>query len=110
MPSVNTELEIDALRIEIKPDNTLVIPEETEEEEEVEEGETEEEEEYEYTKYTDNSGNIVYVEYDNGTYFILNYNYYAVDVVFDGVTHRLAAYGGVKVVAGAEPLYFTTTK
>ena len=110
MPSVNTELEIDALRIEIKPDNTLVIPEETEEEEEVEEGETEEEEEYEYTKYTEDSGNIVYVEYDNGTYFILNYNYFAVDVVLDGVTHRIAAYGGVKCVDGAEPLYFTTTK
>ena len=70
----------------------------------------EDEDAYEYTKYTEDSGNIVYVEYENGTYFILNYNYFAVDVVFDGVTHRIAAYGGVKVVSGAEPIYFTTTK
>ena len=75
-----------------------------------EETEVEEEETYEYTKYTDDSGSIVYVEYESGTYFIENYNYFAVDVVFDGVTHRLAAYGGVKVIPGSEPIYFTTTK
>jgi hypothetical protein len=109
IPNVNTELELTALRVEIKPDNTIVVPEETEEEE-TEEEETEEEETYDYTKYTDDSGNIVYVEYDNGTFFILNYNYYSVDVVVDGVTHRLAAYGGVKSVPGAEFKYFTTTK
>ncbi len=108
IPNTNSELEIKALRVEIKPDNSLVIHEyeEPAKEEEIEE----DEDAYEYTKYTEDSGNIVYVEYENGTYFILNYNYFAVDVVFDGVTHRIAAYGGVKVVSGAEPIYFTTTK
>ena len=72
--------------------------------------EEEEEETYEYTKYTDDSGSIVYFEFDNGTAFILNYNYYAVDVAFNGVTYRVAAYGGVRLDVGAEPWYFNTTK
>ncbi len=108
--NTNTDLKLTALRVEIKPDNTVVIPEDEKVEEEEEKTEEEEEETYEYTKYTDDSGNIVYEEYDNGTFFILNFNYYTVDVVFDGVTYRIAAYGGVKVVPGAEPIYFTTTK
>jgi len=110
IPSTITELELTALRVEIKDDNTVIVPEVEEIPEEEETPEEEEEETYEYTKYTDDSGNIVYVEYENGTYFILNYNYYTVQVVFDGVTHTIAPYGGVKVVSGAEPVYFVTTK
>ena len=106
IPNTNTELVLKALRVEVSADNKVTI---TEYEEEVVEEEIEEET-YEYTKYTDDSGSITYTEFDNGTYFIINYNYYAVDVVFDGVTHRIAPYGGVKVIPGAEPIYFTTTK
>jgi hypothetical protein len=108
IPNTNSDLKLTALRVEIKPDNTVVVPEV----EEVEEEKTEEEEEetYEYTKYTDDSGSIVYFEFDNGTAFILNYNYYAVDVAFNGVTYRIAAYGGVRLDVGAEPWYFNTTK
>ncbi len=104
IPGTDADLKLTALRVEIKADGTIVVPEE---EEVTEEEETEEEEvpEYEYTKYTDDSGNIVYVEYDNGTYFILNYNNFCVTVVFDGVTHTLDVYGGVKVVNGT-PQYF----
>ncbi|MBR0327380.1 MAG: hypothetical protein IIX09_06210, partial [Clostridia bacterium] len=109
IPNVNTEFEITALRVEVKADGTVIVPEYVEPEEEVTEEEEEKEPEYEYTKYTDDSGNIVYIEYENGTYFILNYNYFSVSVVFDGVTHTLARYGGVKVVPGNEPQYFETT-
>ena len=108
IPNTNSDLKLTALRVEIKPDNTVVVPEiEIVEEEKTEE---EEEETYEYTKYTDDSGSIVYFEFDNGTAFILNYNYYAVDVAFNGVTYRVAAYGGVRLDVGAEPWYFNTTK
>ena len=109
IPNTKTDLELTALRVEIKADGTVVVPDV---DNFVEEEETaEEEEEYEYTKYTDDSGNIVYVEYENGTYFLLNYNYYKVTVVFDGVTHTLDVYGGVKVPAdGSDPIYFKTTE
>ena len=111
IPNTSTDFELTALRVEIKDDGTVIVPEYVEPEEEVTEEEEEEEKEpeYEYTKYTDDSGNIVYIEYANGTYFILNYNYYSVSVVFDGVTHTLARYGGVKVIPGNEPIYFETT-
>ena len=107
IPNTNTEFEITTIRVEVKADGTVIVPDYVESEEEVEE--EEEEPEYEYTKYTDDSGSIVYVEFENGTYFILNYNYYSVTVEFDGVTHTLARYGGVKVIPGNEPVYFETT-
>ena len=109
IPNTKTDFELTALRVEVKADGTVIVPEYVEPEEEVIEEEEEKEPEYEYTKYTDDSGSIVYIEYENGTYFILNYNYYSVNVVFDGVTHTLARYGGVKVIPGSEPVYFETT-
>ena len=109
IPNTKTDFELTALRVEVKADGTVIVPEYVEPEEEVTEEEEEKEPEYEYTKYTDDSGSIVLVEYANGTYFILNYNYYSVSVVFDGVTHVLTRYGGVKVVPGSEPVYFETT-
>lgn len=108
--NTNTELELTALRVEINADGTIKVPEEVELPEEEEVTEEEEEDAYEYTKYTDDSGSIVYVEYANGTYFILNYNYYSVKVEFDGVTHTINPYGGVRVDPGVEPIYFVTTK
>ena len=66
--------------------------------------------EYEYTKYTDDSGNIVYIEFDNGTFFLLNYNDYSVTVEFNGTTYTLETYGGIKVVSGQEPESFTFAK
>ena len=80
---------------------------------ETDEEETEEEEEipeYEYTKYTDDSGSIVYVEFENGTFFLLNYNDYAVTVEFNGATYTLETYGGIKVVSGQEPESFSFAK
>ena len=109
IPNTNTEFELTALRVEVKADGTVIVPDYVEPEEEVTEEEEEKEPEDEYTKYTDDSGNIVYIEYENGTYFILNYNYFSVSVVFDGVTHTLVRYGGVKVIPGGEPVYFETT-
>ena len=108
--NTNTDIKLTALRVEIGADGTVKIPEETELPEEEVTEEEEDEDAYDYTKYTEDSGSIVYVEYANGTYFILNYNYFSVQVVFDGVTHILKPYGGVRVDAGVEPNYFTTTK
>jgi tetratricopeptide (TPR) repeat protein len=107
IPNTDTELKLVATRVEVKADGTLDIKEP-----EVVEEETEEEEipEYEYTKYTDDSGNIVYVEYENGTFFLLNYSYYAVTVEFNGVSYTLEASGGVKVVPGQEPQSFSFAK
>ena len=59
---------------------------------------------YEYTKYTNDDGNIVKVTYGdidaNGKYvayktFILNYNFFDVTVVLDGVTYTIPASGYV---------------
>ncbi len=72
-------------------------------------GETEEEG-YQYTKYTDTSGNIVRVSYDNGVFFILNYNYFAVTTVYGTETYELPAYGGVRVNADGTATVFTTTE
>ncbi len=103
----------DTAGIAYKIPDTLVIVEEeedsvfTEDEEEVEETETEEEiknieevEEYNYTKYTDDTGSIVAVTYggkngnDNEAYktFILNYNSFSVEVVFEGTTYTIPAF------------------
>ncbi len=112
IPNTDTDLKLVALRVEIKADGSIVVHEAEEEiieDETTEEEEEEEEEEYEYTKYTEDSGNIVYVEFDNGTFFLLNFNYYAVTVVLDDVTYTLGAYGGVKVIPGNEPESFKTT-
>ena len=106
IPNTDTALTLSALRVEVKADGSLVLHEPEVVEEEVEE---EEVPEYEYTKYTDDTGNITYVEYDNGVFFILNYNYFAVIVEFNGVSYTIEASGGVKVIPGQEPLYFNTT-
>ena len=39
---------------------------------------------------------IVYVEYGNGVFFILNYNFYEVTVEFNGTAYVLAPVGFVK--------------
>ena len=99
----------------------LVIPEETEDdsivtddEEETTETETETEEniknieeveEYNYTKYTDDTGSIVAVTYggkngnDMEAYktFILNYNSFSVEVVFEGTTYTIPAFSLVVI-------------
>lgn len=55
---------------------------------------------YKYTKYTEDGGNIVKVTYEDGTFFILNYNFFDVNVTVDGTTYKLAKNGGVKVSNG----------
>ena len=65
----------------------------------------EEVEEYNYTKYTDDTGSIVAVTYggkngnDNEAYktFILNYNSFSVEVVFEGTTYTIPAFGLVVI-------------
>ena len=44
-------------------------------------------------RYYDNSGNIVLVKYENGKTFILNYNYFDVKVVVDGVEYTVEKCG-----------------
>ena len=63
--------------------------------------------EYKYTKYTDDGGNIVKVTYENGIFFILNYNFFDVTVVLDGTTYTIARNGGVKVTPDGKSVYFT---
>ena len=110
----------DAAGIAYTIPDALVIPEETEDsivtedEEETTETETEEEEdiknieeveEYNYTKYTDDTGSIVAVTYGgkNGNdmeafkTFILNYNSFSVEVVFEGTTYTIPAFSLVVI-------------
>lgn len=68
-----------------------------------------EDEGYNYTKYTDDSGNIVKVTYENGVFFILNYNFFDVKVELDGKSYTIAKNGGVKVMADGSATYFTVT-
>ena len=60
---------------------------------EVEEGEEETEEDVLDNRYYDNSGNIVLVKFENGKTFILNYNYFDVTVVVDGVKYTVEKCG-----------------
>lgn len=70
----------------------------TEEEEDIRN--IDEVEEYNYTKYTDDTGSIVAVTYggkngnDNEAYktFILNYNSFAVELIFEGTTYTIPAF------------------
>ncbi len=62
---------------------------------------------YKYTKYTEDDGNIIKVTYENGTFFILNYNFFDVTVVLDGTTYTVARNGGVKVTPDGNSVYFT---
>ena len=110
IPNTDTDLKLSALRVEVKADGSLVLHEPEIVEEETEEETEEEIPEYEYTKYTDDSGSIVYLEFENGTFFLLNYNDYAVTVEFNGTTYTLETYGGIKVVSGQEPESFTFAK
>ena len=110
IPNTSTDLKLNALRVEVKADGSLVITEPEIVEEETEEETEEEIPEYEYTKYTDDSGSIVYLEFDNGTFFLLNYNDYSVTVEFNGTTYTLETYGGIKVVSGQEPESFSFAK
>ena len=110
----------DAAGIAYTIPDALVIPEETEDsivtddEEETTETETKEEEdiknieeveEYNYTKYTDDTGSIVAVTYGgkNGNdmeafkTFILNYNSFSVEVVFEGTTYTIPAFSLVVI-------------
>jgi hypothetical protein len=78
---------------------------ETKEEEEENIKNIEEVEEYNYTKYTDDTGSIVAVTYggkggnDNEAFktFILNYNSFSVEVVFEGTTYTIPAFGLVVI-------------
>ena len=93
--------------LEIKEPEVTVEPEEEEEtttdSAEAEENikNIEEVEEYNYTKYTDDTGSIVAVTYggkngnDMEAYktFILNYNSFSVEVVFEGTTYTIPAFG-----------------
>ena len=45
----------------------------------------------EINRYTENSGNIILIRYENGKTFILNYNVFAVTVKIDGVTYTVDA-------------------
>lgn len=73
------------------------------------EGETDKETENEKTKYTEDSGNIVIVNYEGGISIILNYNYFAVTTVYNGNTYTVSGYGGVRIDEqnGAEPIYIS---
>ena len=64
--------------------------EENKEDEKIEEEETEESLD---NRYLDDSGNIVLVEFENGKKFILNYNYFDVTVVVDGVKYTVEKCG-----------------
>ncbi len=44
---------------------------------------------------------IVYVEYDNGVFFVLNYNAFAVRTVINGVTYEIDAFSFIKVTPKA---------
>ena len=78
---------------------------ETKEEEEENIKNIEEVEEYNYTKYTDDTGSIVAVTYggkggnDNEAFktFILNYNSFSVEVVFEGTTYTIPEFGLVVI-------------
>ncbi len=45
----------------------------------------------EINRYTEDSGNIILLRYENGKTFILNYNIFAVTVTVDGVTYTVDA-------------------
>ena len=47
--------------------------------------------------------------YENGVFFILNYNFFDVKVEFDGKSYTIAKNGGVKVMADGSATYFTVT-
>ena len=97
--------------LEIKEPEVTVEPEEEEEtttdSAEAEENikNIEEVEEYNYTKYTDDTGSIVAVTYGgkNGNdmeafkTFILNYNSFSVEVVFEGITYTIPAFSLVVI-------------
>ena len=53
--------------------------------------------EYVKTKYTTTVGSIVRVEYEGGVNFILNYNSFDVNVVYNGQTYTVAALGFVRI-------------
>jgi hypothetical protein len=61
---------------------------------------------YNYTKYTDDNDNIVRVEYENGVFFILNFNYFDVTVKYNGQEYTVANYGGVRVNADGSTTSF----
>ncbi|MGM9643171.1 MAG: DUF5696 domain-containing protein [Eubacteriales bacterium] len=108
IPNTNADLELTALRVVTKDDGTIEVPEIIEDTEEEEE--EDDEDEYEYTKYTEDSGYIVYIEYDNGAFFILNYNDFAVVTVLDGTAYTIKPYGGVLVNAEGTTRYFKATE
>lgn len=83
--------------------NAEVAPTTDEEEEEEDDG---------TTKYTDNSGNIVLVKYENGISFILNFNFYSVVVEYNGTSYTIPNSGGVRIDEknGAEPIVFSATE
>lgn len=49
------------------------------------------EEEQDNSKYTTESGSVVYVEYDNGVFFIINYNNYDIVLEVNGETFNVPA-------------------
>ncbi len=65
---------------------------------------------YKYTKYTDDSDKIVRIEYENGVFFILNFNYFDVTVVYNGQQYTVENYGGIRVNADGTATTFAVNK
>ena len=65
---------------------------------------------YNYTKYTDDSDMIVRIEYGNGVFFILNFNYFDVTVEYNGQQYTVENYGGVRVNADGKVTAFSVNK
>ncbi len=59
----------------------------------------EDEEVEDASMYQTESGTVVYVEYDNGTYFIINYNNY--DIAAEGVNGEIINVGALDYVRGS---------
>ena len=54
-------------------------------------------EDTDYNRYATESGSVVYVEYDNGVFFIINYNSYDIVLELDGETYNVPALDFVRV-------------
>ena len=65
---------------------------------------------YKYTKYTDDNDMIVRIEYENGVFFILNFNYFDVTVVYNGQQYTVENYGGIRVNADGTVTTFAVNK
>ncbi|MBR3965028.1 MAG: hypothetical protein IKJ80_06435 [Clostridia bacterium] len=65
---------------------------------------------YKYTKYTDDNDKIVRVEYENGVFFILNFNYFDVTVEYNGQKYTVENSGGIRVNVDGTTTPFAVNK